>query len=100
MVYGGADALVLQSEIPLVQTELCGCGATATLQAGDQAFLALTYQLPHQIEVYRLSREEVVARIDRTVGFWQADPVVAIAIALLLFREGRETLREGTLCSC
>jgi GH15 family glucan-1,4-alpha-glucosidase len=71
VVYGGADALVLQSEIPLAQTELCGCGATTTLRAGDQAFLALTHQLPHQVQVQRLSRDEVQARIDRTVGFWR-----------------------------
>jgi divalent metal cation (Fe/Co/Zn/Cd) transporter len=38
--------------------------------------------------------------LNAAFGFWQADPVVGIAIALLLFREGRETLREGTLCSC
>lgn len=38
--------------------------------------------------------------LNRAFGLWQADPVVAIVIALLLFREGRETLREGTLCSC
>jgi GH15 family glucan-1,4-alpha-glucosidase len=71
VVYGGADALVLQSELTLVQTEVCGCGATATLRAGDQTFLALTHQLPHQVQVHRLSRHEVLARIDRTVGFWR-----------------------------
>jgi alpha,alpha-trehalase len=71
VVYGGADALVLQSSIPLTQTDVCGCGATATLRAGDQAFLALTHQLPHQVQVHRLSRDEVAARIDRTVGFWR-----------------------------
>jgi divalent metal cation (Fe/Co/Zn/Cd) transporter len=38
--------------------------------------------------------------LNRAFGLWQADPVVGILIALLLFREGRETLREGTLCSC
>jgi alpha,alpha-trehalase len=71
VVYGGADALVLQSEIPLAQTAVCGCGGTATLRAGDQAFLALTHQVPHQIHVHRLSRHEVAARIDRTVDFWR-----------------------------
>jgi alpha,alpha-trehalase len=71
VVYGGADALVLQSELTLVQTEVCGCGATATLRAGDQTFLALTHQLPHQVQVHRLSRHQVLARIDRTVGFWR-----------------------------
>ena len=71
MVYGGADPLVLQSEIPLVQTDICGCGATATLRAGEQAFLAVTHQLPHQVQVHRRSHHEVLARIDRTVGFWR-----------------------------
>jgi len=71
VVYGGADALVLQSELPLVRTDVCGCGTTAMLGAGDQVFFALTYQLPHQLYVHRLSRDEVAARIDRTVGFWR-----------------------------
>jgi alpha,alpha-trehalase len=71
VVYGGADALVLQSEIPLTQTDVCGCIAAATLRAGDQAFLTLTYQLPHQLEIHRLSRQEVNARLQRTVGFWR-----------------------------
>jgi hypothetical protein len=35
----------------------------------DQVFFALTYQLLHQLDVDRLSRDEVAARIDRTVGF-------------------------------
>lgn len=38
--------------------------------------------------------------LNRWLGLWQADPVVGIAIALLLVREGREALREGTLCCC
>ncbi|HSU12921.1 cation diffusion facilitator family transporter [Longimicrobium sp.] len=38
--------------------------------------------------------------LNRWLGLWQADPAVAIIIALLLFREGREALREGTLCCC
>jgi len=38
--------------------------------------------------------------LDRYLGFWQADPLVGILIALLLFREGREALTKGTVCSC
>ncbi|HEX2094403.1 MAG TPA: cation transporter [Longimicrobiaceae bacterium] len=33
-------------------------------------------------------------------GWWQADPVIGVGIALLLFREGRETIREGKLDCC
>jgi divalent metal cation (Fe/Co/Zn/Cd) transporter len=38
--------------------------------------------------------------LNRATGFWQADPLVGIAIALLLFREGREALTKGAVCSC
>ncbi|MEW5928235.1 MAG: cation transporter [Gemmatimonadota bacterium] len=33
-------------------------------------------------------------------GLWQADPVIGLLIAGLLFREGRETIREEKLCAC
>jgi divalent metal cation (Fe/Co/Zn/Cd) transporter len=38
--------------------------------------------------------------LNQAFGFWQADPVIAIAIALLLFKEGREAVAEGKVCSC
>ena len=37
---------------------------------------------------------------NRIFGFWQADPVVGLAIGAWLVREGVQTLREGRLCSC
>ncbi|MDP9402303.1 MAG: DUF5911 domain-containing protein, partial [Actinomycetota bacterium] len=49
VVYGGADALVLQSELPVTQVEVCSCAGEADLRAGDEAFVALTYALPHQL---------------------------------------------------
>lgn len=33
-------------------------------------------------------------------GLWQADPLIGLLIAGLLFREGRETIREEKLCCC
>ena len=38
--------------------------------------------------------------LNAAFGFWQADPLVGLLIAGFLFKEGREVLREGTLCSC
>ena len=38
--------------------------------------------------------------LNHAFGLWQADPLVAIAIALFLFREGREAVVEGKVCSC
>lgn len=72
LVYGAADALVLQSQIPLIQADMCGCGGTARLRGGDHAFVALTYSMPHRLEVQRLSLDQVAARIQHTIAFWQA----------------------------
>ncbi|HET6765172.1 MAG TPA: cation transporter [Longimicrobiaceae bacterium] len=38
--------------------------------------------------------------LNRYLGWWWADGVIALAIALWLFREGREALTEGKLCAC
>ncbi|HEX2204291.1 MAG TPA: cation transporter [Longimicrobium sp.] len=38
--------------------------------------------------------------LNHALGFWQADPAVAIAIAVLLFKEGREAIVEGKVCGC
>jgi divalent metal cation (Fe/Co/Zn/Cd) transporter len=38
--------------------------------------------------------------LNRYAGWWWADGVIAIAIALWLFNEGREALKEGKLCEC
>ena len=38
--------------------------------------------------------------LNRLFGLWQADPVIGLLIAGLLFREGRATIREGKLCCC
>jgi cation diffusion facilitator family transporter len=38
--------------------------------------------------------------LNAAFGWWQADPLVGLAVAGLLVKEGRETLREGKLCSC
>jgi len=50
IVYGGADALVVQSELPYGHAELSATQGNRTLQAGEEAFVALTYQLPHELE--------------------------------------------------
>jgi alpha,alpha-trehalase len=71
VVYGGADALVLQSELPLGTAEISACTAARTLRAGEEAFVALTYSLPHELEPERLTREEVAAKLRETVEFWR-----------------------------
>lgn len=38
--------------------------------------------------------------LNRFAGWWWADGAIAVAISLWLFKEGREALKEGKLCTC
>src|ERR671926_411711 len=70
IVYGGADALVLQSELPFGHAELSATEGNRTLRAGEEAFVVLTYQLPHELEPRRLSRDEVHGKLEETCATW------------------------------
>jgi alpha,alpha-trehalase len=72
VVYGGADALVLQSELPFGDAERSATQGNRTLRAGEEAFVVLTYQLPHELEPRRLTRDEVHARLEETRATWAA----------------------------
>jgi GH15 family glucan-1,4-alpha-glucosidase len=72
IAYGGADALVLQSELPFGHAELSATEGNRTLRAGEEAFVVLTYQLPHELEPRRLTRDEVDARFETTSATWAA----------------------------
>jgi GH15 family glucan-1,4-alpha-glucosidase len=71
VVYGGADALVLQSELPFGHAELSATQGNRTLGAGEDAFVVLTYQLPHELDPQRQTREEVQAKLETTVSNWR-----------------------------
>lgn len=72
LVYGGADALVFQTELAVTEVvDACGCTGRAELEAGEDAFLAVTYALPHHLEAHRLARHEVLSRVDTTRRFWE-----------------------------
>lgn len=70
VAYGGADALVLQSDIPLTPVGLADCAGEMVLRAGDEAFLALTYTRPHELRPIRLDPAEIRRRIEDTRRFW------------------------------
>ena len=72
IVYGGADGLILQSDLSMTQVEICGCGTEATLTCGDERFIALTYALPHQLRPHCVTKDEVRARVDATTAAWRA----------------------------
>jgi GH15 family glucan-1,4-alpha-glucosidase len=71
IVYGGADALVLQSQLPIGDAELSACAAARTMTVGEEAFVVLTYQLPHELKPERLDPEEVAEIRASTVQVWE-----------------------------
>ncbi|MFQ5570034.1 MAG: cation diffusion facilitator family transporter [Rhodothermales bacterium] len=38
--------------------------------------------------------------LNATLGFWQIDPIIGLLIAGFLFKEGRDAVKEGKVCSC
>jgi GH15 family glucan-1,4-alpha-glucosidase len=72
IAYGGPDALVLQTELPIGTAEISACEAARTLTKGDDAFIALTWHLPQELEPEKLPRERVLGELEGTIGYWQA----------------------------
>jgi len=72
VVYGGADALVLQSELPFGHAERSATTGNRTLHSGEEAFVVLTYQLPHELSPERLTKEDVSTRLETTTRTWKA----------------------------
>ena len=72
VVYGGADGLVLQSELPFGDAERSATEGNRTLHAGEEAFVVLTYELPHELDPQRLTGDQVHAKLEETVAHWTA----------------------------
>ena len=71
LVYGGADALVLQSTLPIESSELHACTLGRTMHEGESAFVAMTYGLPHELEVELLDQLEVERQLRDTTDWWK-----------------------------
>src|SRR5215218_7430844 len=71
IAYGGPDALVLQSELPVGTVEISACALARTLKAGEDAYVVLTWQLPHELSAQRLPREQIEAELRGTIRFWE-----------------------------
>ena len=70
-VFGGADSLLVQTDLTLNQAELSTCSAERVLKAGEEASLVVTYALPHELRPRRIDPEECRRRVDVTIRFWQ-----------------------------
>ena len=71
VVYGGADALVFQSQAHLIHPSLADCHADLRLYAGQEVSTVLTYGLPHELRAERLEQAEIRRRVEATRQFWE-----------------------------
>jgi GH15 family glucan-1,4-alpha-glucosidase len=71
VAFGGPDALVLQSDLAIGTAEISAQEAAETLQAGDEAWLVLTWSLPHELEPARIPHDRIRAELDETIAFWR-----------------------------
>ena len=70
-VFGGADALVLQTDLSLEQSEPSSCSGGRRLRAGEEASVIVTYAIPHELRLSRIDPEECRRRIEITCRFWR-----------------------------
>jgi GH15 family glucan-1,4-alpha-glucosidase len=72
LVYGGADGLVIDTDFPLAQTELCGCAGTISLRKGERRWAVVRYAEPHLLEATAARRPaDVDGLVEGTVRFWR-----------------------------
>jgi alpha,alpha-trehalase len=71
IAYGGPDALVLQSDLPIATPEVSACAIAGTLREGEEAYVVLTWQLPHELEPERLSQRTIRKELDATIQSWE-----------------------------
>ena len=69
-VFGGADALVVQSDLGVHRAGLSSSGGERTLRAGDRAYAVLTYAKPHQLRAEPLELARIDHRVQATERFW------------------------------
>jgi alpha,alpha-trehalase len=71
VVYGGADALVLQTSFPLEQVGPCTAEGTTRLRSGEGTTLVLTYSLPHELDPQVVNADEIDRRFRETEEMWR-----------------------------
>ena len=69
-VFGGADALVVQSDLGVHRAGLSSSEGERTLRAGERAYALLTYAKPHQLRAESLELARIDHRVQATERFW------------------------------
>lgn len=70
VVYGGADALVVQSDCSLEKSDTGDAGARFSLGAGEECILAVTYPTERHFDVAAIDDDELRDRVEKTERFW------------------------------
>lgn len=69
-VYGGADALLVQSDLLMHRTDAPSWESERTLEAGEQAYAVLTYTESHRLQPLHMDPADIAHRVDYTRKFW------------------------------
>lgn len=69
--FGGSDSLLVQTDLPLQQSDFSSFSACRTLRAGEEATLIVTYAVPHELRLQRIDVKECERRVDVTCRFWR-----------------------------
>jgi GH15 family glucan-1,4-alpha-glucosidase len=69
-VYGGADALLVQSDLPGERTDLASFSGDRTLSSGERAYAVVTYARPHELRARHLEPSTIEGRVAATNRFW------------------------------
>ncbi|HVL89498.1 MAG TPA: glycoside hydrolase family 15 protein [Actinomycetota bacterium] len=72
IVFGGADALVLQTDIGLDQTDISDERIRTTLRAGDERYVVLTHVDPPDLDGIRVEHDVIGRRYRETLEYWRA----------------------------
>src|SRR4029077_13390139 len=66
----GADALIVQSELPLTAATSSTCHGNWTLEQDQETFVVVTHSLPHRLRARTLAKSEAALRLEFTKRFW------------------------------
>jgi alpha,alpha-trehalase len=70
-VFGGADALLIQTDLALDQSDLSSCSGRRRLRAGEEATVIVGYAIPHELRLNGVDPEECRRRVEVTCSFWR-----------------------------
>jgi alpha,alpha-trehalase len=70
LVFGGADALVVETDLGVHSSGLGSSEGCRTIRAGERAYAVVTYARPHQVRPERLGPSRIARRVAATLRFW------------------------------